>query len=71
MILHRFEYVPGVRVSGLLKQSAFLTPSPVEGRLLVSGPAGRAMASVGGGAIRLRLNGARPVVAPTSFSPLS
>ena len=71
MILHRVEYVPGVRVSGLLKQSAFLTPLPVEGRLLITSPAGRAVVSVGANTIRLRLNGGRPVAAPSSFSPLS
>ena len=67
MILHRVEYVPGVRVSGFLKLSALFLALPVEGRLLITSPAGRAVASVGAGAIHLRLNGARPVVAPTSF----
>ena len=71
MIFHRVEYVPGVRVSGFLKQAAFLTPLPVEGRLLITSPAGRAVASVGANTIRLRRNGAPPVTAPSSFSPLS
>ena len=43
----------------------------MEGRLVITSPAGRAVASIGAGTIRLRLNGARPIVAPTSFSPLS
>ena len=70
MLFDRFEYVPGVRVSGVLTQPALLSALPVEGRLVITSPAGRALASIGAGTIRLRLNGARPVVAPTSFSPL-
>ncbi len=71
MILDRFEYVPGVRVSGVLTQTAFGVALPVKGRLRISGPAGRAVASVGARTIRLRMSGAQPVVAPAPFSPLS
>jgi pimeloyl-ACP methyl ester carboxylesterase len=70
MLFDRFEYVPGVRVSGVLIQDALLTALPVEGRLVITSPAGRAVASLGASTIRLRLNGARPVAAPSSFSPL-
>ena len=71
MVFDRFEYVPGVRVSGRLSQTSLLTALPVEGRLLITSPLGRAVVSVGAGALRLRRNGARPVSAPSDFSPLS
>lgn len=71
MIFDRFEYVPGVRVSGRLSQTSLLTALPVEGRLLVTSPLGRAVVSVSAGTLRLRRNGARAVSAPSDFSPLS
>ena len=38
MLFDRFEYVPGVRVSGVLTQPALLTVDPVEGRLVITSP---------------------------------
>jgi pimeloyl-ACP methyl ester carboxylesterase len=70
LIFDRYEYVPGVRVSGVLHQNVFFEPLPVEGRLRITSPAGLATVAIGSDRIRLSLSGGRSVVVRTSFSPL-
>jgi pimeloyl-ACP methyl ester carboxylesterase len=68
LVLDRYEYVRGVRVSGVLREDL---AGNTQGRLRIASPGGRAAVAVGRGRIRLRLNGGPEVARPTSFSPSS
>jgi pimeloyl-ACP methyl ester carboxylesterase len=71
LVLDEFQYIPRVRVSGVLEVATEGEESSVKGRLRVVSPMGRADARVGGGGVRLRLGGAGATLRSSSLGFLA